>query len=83
MRKKTYPLYKLTILDKGPTYDYVRGFVIRAADEVQARHIAARHACDEGEDAWLFIERSTCDVIGRSIATTEECGVILRDFNAG
>lgn len=81
MRKKTYPLYKLT-RNRQIGYDVCNGFVIRAADEMQARRIAARNACDEGEDTWLFIELSTCEIIGRSIATTEECGVILRDFNA-
>lgn len=81
MRKKTYPLYKLTKIPQTG-YDAAHGFVVRATSEHQARYIAARNAGDEGENTWLDPRGSSCEIIGRSIATTEECGVILRDFNA-
>lgn len=60
-----------------PDYDEFGGFVVRAADEAQARRIAARRASEQG--IWSDPQQTTCKPLehdGRS-------GVVLVDFRAG
>lgn len=57
-------------------YDVALGFIVRAETEQQARELAAEQAGDEGRNAWLDPDYSTCMVL----TDTGEAGVILRDF---
>lgn len=73
-----------------PDYDKSHGFIIRAADEDQARAIAMQNAGDEkygrrddmlGSDTttpWLDGKYSTCD----ELSVDGEAGMLMRDFAA-
>ena len=70
-----------TIEDRG-IWDIHVGFVIRAADEAEARRIAEKEAEEEWSPApgyWLDPARSSCI----AVATDGEPGIILADYNAG
>ena len=70
-----------TIEDRGIWNIHV-GFVIRAADEAEARRIAEKEAEEEWQRApgyWLDASRSSCE----AVAVDGEPAVILADFNAG
>jgi len=43
-----------------PWYDKAFGFIISTVTEERARRIAAENAGDEGEDAWLNANTSSC-----------------------
>lgn len=59
--------------------DVVNNVLVRAGTKIQARKIAASVAGDEGKDAWIDAERSTC----RLVPNEGSAGVICRDYNAG
>jgi hypothetical protein len=62
-------------------YDEVRGFVIRASTQDEARQIAARESGDEGTATWLDAAQP-CVQIG--VATTDDrAGLVLKDFLHG
>lgn len=44
----------------NPWYDKNFGVIVRAADEQEARGIAAKSCAYEGEEAWLSCEHSDC-----------------------
>jgi hypothetical protein len=46
--------------DWEPWYDKAFGHVVRAEDETDARRLAAKKNGDEGRDAWLNRNKSTC-----------------------
>lgn len=57
-------------------YDTSLGHVVRAESETEARHLASKKSGDEGKDAWLRSDKSTCtELNGEGKA---EC--ILTDF---
>lgn len=59
-----------------PWYDKAFGFVVRAESEEDARNYAADKAGDEGREAWLEPESSTCvEITGEGAAE-----VILQDL---
>lgn len=65
---------------KGVDKNY--GFVIRAASEFQARHIAQNAIADEAYNAvdfWINPDHSTCVPLDNGGAV----GIILTDFHAG
>lgn len=77
-------LLQPTRTDKGnshrfwtPWYDKAFGFVVRAANEADARILAATEHGDEGEYAWLDATASTC--VELTANGMEE--VVLRDFS--
>ena len=61
-----------------PWYDKAFGFVVRASSPAGARAIAADNACNEGPEAWLDPDFSTC----RELRSEGPGGLILRDFSA-
>lgn len=61
-----------------PWYDKSFGHVVRAKNEKQARKIASVKRGDEGVDAWLNPEHSTCEIL--SPRGEEE--LIITDFHA-
>lgn len=57
-------------------YDKAFGFVVVAADAIDARELAAGNCGDEGEAAWINPEASTCvELLPGDLAR-----VVLRDF---
>ena len=58
-------------------YDCMFGFVVRAANEDEARSIAASRAGDEGPDAWKLRRNSTC----KELKAEGPAGVIMEDAN--
>jgi len=71
---------KLYLLKRRVTgYDQVAGFVIRAANEADARCRAATNAGDEGMVVWNDPAQSTC----WRLADDGAAGIILQDFHAG
>lgn len=74
-------LYLLGVKNrKGwPTYDSAWGFVVRAEEEIYARHVASCSCGDEGASAWLDETRTSC----QELLPDGEEEMILRDFNAG
>jgi hypothetical protein len=60
-------------------YDTSHGFVVRAADEADARNIAKFRCGDEGPDVWLNSSVTSCE----RLKGQGDPAVILRDFNAG
>ncbi len=65
---------------KAPwTYDCSYGVVVRAKDEQQARLLAASVSGDEGTQAWLDAELTSCS----PLKATGPAGVVLQDFMAG
>lgn len=59
-----------------PWYDKAFGFVVRAADEKDAREMAAGFSGDEGSKSWLNAALARCT----ELLPEGEPGVILRDF---
>jgi hypothetical protein len=59
-----------------PWYDKAFGFVVRAADEKDAREIAAGFSGDEGSGPWLNAALTSC----AEVLPDGDPGVILRDF---
>ena len=62
-----------------PWYDKCSAMLIRANDIRQARETAAKNAKDEGEDAWLNTNFSTCEEIIKS----DEPEVISQEIDFG
>jgi hypothetical protein len=60
-----------------PWFDCMFGFVVRARDEEAARRLASSKAGDEGPEAWLAPESSTCVEL---MADGPE-GVVMEDYN--
>ena len=61
-----------------PWYDKAFGHVVRAGSEVEARQLASLSAGDEGNQAWLDDQLSTCHpLINHGIV-----GVVMTDFSA-
>jgi hypothetical protein len=60
-----------------PWYDRMFGFVIRAEGEKAARKLASSKAGDEGPEAWLTPEHSTC--VELKADGPEE--VVMEDYN--
>lgn len=62
-------------------YDVTMGLIINAHSPSEARKIAARkfNHGDEGADAWLSPDLSTC----KELKPDNKPGVVMRDFNAG
>ena len=62
-----------------PWYDKAFGFVVRAESEAEARAMVAEgEAGDEGAEAWLNAEHSTCE----ELTSEGEAMIIIRDFAA-
>ncbi len=61
-----------------PWYDKSFGFVVRAETEEDARAIASESAGDEGADAWLKPEYSSCD----SLENDGDSGLVMQDFHS-
>ena len=59
-----------------PWYDKAFGFVVRAESEREARLLASNGAGDEGQDAWIDAEASTCV----ELTADGEAGMIMQDF---
>lgn len=59
-----------------PWYDSAFGFVVRAATEERARHLASTKAGDEGSVAWFDSARTTCV----EVPSDGEEEIVLRDF---
>ena len=57
-----------------PWKDKVLGFVLCAADEESARHLAASDSDDEGPEAWLDSALSSCTELVPECET-----IIMRD----
>jgi hypothetical protein len=53
------------------------GFVVRAKDEATARRLAAAQPGDEGAEAWLLPQYSTCV----ELPIDGPDGVIMADYN--
>lgn len=87
---KRTKLWILGVLNKQPKgndpfdpwYDKAFGFVVRAATEDHARHIAADNQGDEGhgmkDSPWLNPKHTTCE----ELLPTGEVGMILCDFKS-
>ena len=60
-------------------WDCAYGFIVEAESYTAARRIAADKCGDEGPDAWLSPEHSTCQLL----KLTDEPRVIMRDFLNG
>ncbi len=76
---RTLKPYLLKRVDAYVGYDEAAGFVVLAHDAGEARSLASEQAWDEGADAWLDGDRTTCEVL-------EPAGgarVVLRDQRAG
>jgi hypothetical protein len=58
-----------------PWYDKCFGVVVRAETSGDAREIAADGCSDEGRDAWLLAENSTC----RELTADGGQGVVIED----
>ena len=59
-----------------PWYDKAFGFVVRATDENEARLLASDNAGDEGQDAWIDANASTCV----ELTADGPSEMILQDF---
>lgn len=70
-------LVSRTSEDGNGIYDCYHGFMIRARNEQQARHIASQHCADEGPSCWL----TTASI--KEVFKSGEAGVLLDDFHAG
>lgn len=65
-------LYRKTPLD----YNQARAFVVRASDEIGARHQACRKAGSEGKQTWLDPTMSVCE----AVSSEGKDSVVLRSF---
>jgi len=63
-----------------PWFDKCFGVVVAANNEDEARIEASEASSDEGEDAWLKSEYSTCVLIGTATDGTER-RTILQSIN--
>lgn len=61
------------------TWDCAWGFVVRALTEQAARRKAADESGDEGRDAWLDTELTTCV----ELTNEGDPGVVMKDFLSG
>lgn len=69
--------------DGDPVYDCNDGFVVAAANEQEAREVAATDTHgDEGSDVWRDPHRASVEMIGTA-STGRPTGVVLRDYHAG
>lgn len=59
-------------------YDCNHGFLIEATSAQEARELAAEQAADEGAEAWLKEEYSTCS----PLVPKKYPSIILTAFNA-
>jgi len=59
-----------------PWYDRAFGFVVRADNEAAARIAAGDQAGNEGREAWLSNQLTTCE----ELTSDGTPGVVLRDF---
>jgi hypothetical protein len=62
--------------------DRVEGFVVVAADELEARSLAASQPGDEGADYW-FRPDVTVVHIGTALPSIAGSDIVLRAFHAG
>ena len=53
-----------------------RGFVVRASSKTNARMLAANHCGEEGREAWIMSEYSTCEKLNAD----DPIGVIMTDY---
>jgi len=67
-------LYLLILPQDLRDFDCAIGFVVRAANEREARKLAADRHGDEGDEAWKL--QATCT----ELTVEGPPGVILRDF---
>lgn len=72
---KTPPGAPLTPSPWVPWYDKTFGMVVRAVSERSARSIAAEQCAEEGEEAWLNSDYSSCE----ELAPEGNAGMIMRD----
>lgn len=70
-------IYRL-VREGGVGYEEVKGFVIAAESETQARDFAKANAMCEGKSLWDTVP---CELIGTTTTLAE--GVVLTDFHAG
>jgi len=68
-------LYRKTL----PDYDEAKAFVVRASDEIRARHQASRKAGSEGKQTWLDPTISVCE----AVSSEGKDSVVLRSFFNG
>ena len=61
-----------------PWYNTAFSMVIRAETELAARKVATKHCGDEGKQAWLNPELSTCEVLD----CEGETEMIIQDYRA-
>ena len=59
-----------------PRYDKVYAQIVRAGNESLAREMSTLNCGDEGANAWLDSEFSSCDII----SAEGEAGFIVRDY---
>ena len=59
-----------------PWYDKAFAFVVRAADESEARELASEDCGDEGREVWLDSTITSCDVLD----SNGPSHVICRDY---
>jgi hypothetical protein len=69
------PIANLTWSPWDPWYDKTFGMIVRAVSERSARSIAAENCAEEGEEAWLNSDYSTCI----ELVFEGNAGVIMRD----
>jgi len=65
------------IKEWDPYYDMAWGFVIKAHSAKEARVLAQSEAGDEGDNAWLDSEITTC----KQLQSTGKVEIVLRDFH--
>ena len=65
--------------DFQPWYDKAFGHVVRAGNEEEARQFAAGACGNEGREAWLDNEKTSCEPL---TANGGDAGVVLTDFKA-
>lgn len=61
-----------------PWYDKAFGFVVRAADELEARSFAMLKAGDEGSDVWVDASQTSCE----ALENEGEKGILIQDFKS-
>lgn len=70
----------LYLLERTENTDYGEavGFVVMAVSEAQARELASKRAADEGPNAWLQSDRSSCARL--DAAAAQDAHIVLGDF---
>lgn len=61
-------------------YDKAWGFIIAADSESNARLLASAQAQDEGADAWLKEDHSTCKAIGFTYSFSSPRVILCEDI---